>query len=128
MATVCLSDIMVTMPDFKEKINHDEQYQILLKTVHKKSFADNKKAENDIIKDFFHVKDRLSLSDYLVLYSFEGGDLRLVIPKELRTQIIRNLHTAHQGVDSILSKLDNPCTGQVLNPMSNEHVDLAGYA
>ena len=52
MATVCLNDIMITMPDFKEKIKHDEQYQILLKTVHKKSFADNKKAENDIIKDF----------------------------------------------------------------------------
>ena len=95
MATVCLSDIMITMPDFKEKIKHDEQYQILLKTIHKNSFADNKKAENDIIKDFFHVKDRLSVSDDLVLYSFEGGDLRLVIPKELRTQIIRNLHTAH---------------------------------
>ena len=37
MAKVCLSDIMITMSDFKEKIKHDEKYQILLKTVHKKS-------------------------------------------------------------------------------------------
>ena len=36
------------------------------------------------------------------MYSFDDGDLRLVIPKTLQSKVIKNLHSAHQCPDTIL--------------------------
>ena len=40
----------------------------------------------------------------LIMYGFESGNLRLLIPKRLRHQIIMNLHSANQGSTSMLSR------------------------
>ena len=55
------------------------------------------------IREFYNVKDRLSIADTLIMCGFEPGNLRLVIPKRLRHQIIVNLHSANQGSTSMLS-------------------------
>ena len=55
------------------------------------------------LKPFWNVRDKLSLyNDQIVLM----GD-RLVIPSSLRSQIIRNLHGAHQGVSSITRRANH---------------------
>ena len=38
------------------------------------------------------------------MYAYEGNDLRAVIPKKLRQQMVTNIHAAHQGTTSILSR------------------------
>ena len=38
------------------------------------------------------------------MYAYEGNDLRIVIPKNLRRQMIRNLHAANQGATSTLRR------------------------
>ena len=38
------------------------------------------------------------------MYGFENQPLRIVIPRNLRKEITRNLHSAHQGITSLLSR------------------------
>ena len=56
------------------------------------------------MKTFHKVRDRLSIADGLICYSFEDGLLRLVIPVTLRKQVARNWHAAHQDADSMLRR------------------------
>ena len=56
------------------------------------------------MKNFFKVRDRLSLVDGLVCYAFEDGPLRLVVPAALRQQVAQSLHAAHQGVDCMMRR------------------------
>ena len=61
-------------------------------------------AEMPSIREFYNVKDRLCIVDGLIMYGFEAGNLRLVIPKRFRHQIIVNLHFANQGSTSMFSR------------------------
>ena len=38
------------------------------------------------------------------MYSFNGGNLRAVIPKQLRQNFLSVFHSARQGVDNILRR------------------------
>ena len=46
----------------------------------------------------------MSVVDDLLMYSFEGEDMRLVIPSTLQAKVTKNLHSAHQGSDAILKR------------------------
>ena len=98
VATACVEDMGVNNPQFKETAMEDYEYQ---SKVHKRNFAKIKKEEEHIIKPFCHLKDRLSIVDGILMYSFDGGNLRAVIPKKLRPNILSVFHSAHQGVDTI---------------------------
>ena len=53
-----------------------------------------------ILKLFWNVRNRLSLSkDGLLLMND-----RVVVPSNLRSQVLKNLHSAHQGVKSMTSR------------------------
>ena len=54
--------------------------------------------------EYFHIKDRLSIADNFIVYSYEGGESRILIAKDLRPSILDSLHSAHQGVDSTLRR------------------------
>ena len=103
-ANVNAKDRSIILSDLKEATRSDPEDQAVFLKVQNKSFADTKKEEEDLVKPYYHVKDRLCISDDLLMYSFDGGDLRLIIPYNLRPQILRNLHSAHQGVDSITKR------------------------
>ena len=45
--------------------------------------------------------------DGLLMYSYDGGVLRLVIPTKLRSQMIDNMHAANQGSTSMLLRARN---------------------
>ena len=56
IATVCLSDIMITMSEFQEKIQQDVQYQTLLTTVRNKSFASNEIIVDSILMTKIYLR------------------------------------------------------------------------
>ena len=61
----------------------------------------SKSQEAICLRPFYSVRDRLSISNNLVIYSYEQGPARVVIPEALRTKIAANLHAGHQGLDSM---------------------------
>ena len=96
-----------TVEDIRHHSASDEQYQLLAQAISTKSFARSRSAEKSLIKDFHNVKDRLSIVDGLVTYTFESGAPRLVVPKSLRDQVVKNIHAAHQGEESVLARARN---------------------
>ena len=96
--------LSVTLESLLEETKEDEQYQELFEKVKKNTFAECMSAEMPSIREFYNVKDRLCIVDSLIMYGFESGNLRLVIPKRLRHQIIVNLHSANQGSTSMFSR------------------------
>ena len=79
----------------------DEEYMAVKDKVINHDFASNKNDECELVKAFYLVKDRLSVSNGLLMYSFDTSELRLVIPRHYRPEILKTLHAAHQGVDAI---------------------------
>ena len=98
------SSLAITVETVKEAARQDEQYQVLLSTIRNNSFAASAFHENPLIKEFYNVKDRLSIVNDLIMYGFEEKSLRLVIPKKLQHQMLLNLHIANQGATSMLAR------------------------
>ena len=77
---------------------------MLLEKVQQKKFAATQLAEHALIRPFFNVRDRLSVSDGLLMYRYESNPHRLVIPSTLRRNVLENLHAANQGVEAIQAR------------------------
>ena len=84
--------------------NTDAQYQNLITKIKNGTFAQSFTLEEPDIKEYYNVRDRLTVVDDIVMYAYEGNELRTLIPKKLRPKMIKNLHAAHQGVTSILGR------------------------
>ncbi|KAF0291933.1 uncharacterized protein FJT64_009979 [Amphibalanus amphitrite] len=82
----------------------DDMYRRLQQRVQTGDWPASSTQETGEMKNFFKVRERLSLVDGLVCYTFEGGPLRLVIPAALRQRVARSLHAAHQGVDGMVRR------------------------
>ena len=104
MSLTAESALSVTLEMLKENSRADTQYQILKEKIKNGPFSECFTLEEHHIKEFFNVRDRLTIVDDLIRYAFEGNELRLVIPKALRHQMILNLHAANQGETSMLSR------------------------
>ena len=114
--------LSVTLESLLEASKEDEQYQELFEKVKKNTFAECMSAERPSIREFYNVKDRLSIVDNLIMYKFESGNLRLVIPKRLRHQIIVNLHSANQSSTSMLSRARQAIYWPGMDRDINNHV------
>ena len=62
-------------------------------------FPTTKSALGEEIRGFWEAREHLSVADDVLLYKD-----RIVIPKSLRTLALKNLHSAHQGVTSMISR------------------------
>ena len=82
----------------------DPVYQLLISRVSSNDWPRSKAQEIECLRPFFSVRDRLSVTDNLVTYTFEEGSVRLVVPEAVRDQIASNLHSGHQGLDSMLRR------------------------
>ena len=96
--------LMITIDKIKEIAAKDVQYQELIEKVQNGTFADSSTLESSNIKEFYNVRNNLSIVGDVVMYGFESHNLRIVIPKPLRHQAIINLHAAHQGTTSMLNR------------------------
>ena len=65
----------------------------------KNGFPGSRNELSEEIRSFWDIRDSLRCSDGIVLYKD-----RIVMPASLRSRILDNLHSAHQGVSSMLSR------------------------
>ena len=88
----------------KEAAKSDSQYKQLYKAIMHSSFSAEKSDEIPVLKEFHSVKDRLSIVNEAIMYGFEDNNLRILVPKSLRTQVMKNMHAANQGSSSMLAR------------------------
>ena len=77
----------------KDKVLQD------VKAVIQGGWPENKHSLPSAVTPYFHICDELVVQEGLIL----RGD-RVVIPKALRKEMIEDLHTAHQGIESTLRR------------------------
>ena len=70
----------------------DQSYQTL-KSIITEGFLDQKTSLPDLLKQYWSIRDRLSIDDDLIVYG-----CRLLIPTSLRATLLSRLHDAHQGI------------------------------
>ena len=87
--------------DIQQVATGDVVYQMLIAKVMGNDWRSSKSQEATCLRPFYNVRDRLSVSNNLVLYSYEQGPARIVIPEALRAKIAANLYAGHQGLDSM---------------------------
>ena len=96
-ASISAESVLTTMEIVLEAGNNDSQYQTLMATLKDGNFANSQCNEKSTIREFYNVKERLSIVNGVIMYMFEDGKPRILIPRTLRTKIIDNLHAANQG-------------------------------
>ena len=100
--TIATSMLSITIDALKQHAESDNQYQKLLVKIRQRTFAETYILEEPLVKEFYKIRDRLRITDDLITYSFDDNNERIVIPKQLRPQMITNLHAANQGSTSML--------------------------
>ncbi|XP_064086122.1 uncharacterized protein K02A2.6-like [Macrobrachium nipponense] len=88
----------------KVAASKDPVYQLLVAKVAANDWRPQKAQELACLRQFYAVRDRLSMAEDLIVYTYEQGCPRLLIPEELRLQVITGLHAGHQGVNSMLRR------------------------
>ena len=88
----------MTTSQLQNHCKEDPTYQLLIQTI-TIGFPTMKNDLPNAIRSFWEVRERLSVSDKIILM-----DDHLVIPNNLRKNILRTLHSAHQGVSSMKSR------------------------
>ena len=68
-----------------------------LKCIIERGWPETKKETSGVMTHYFDMRDELAVTDGLVL----RGE-RLVIPRKMRTQIKKDLHSSHIGVEGSL--------------------------
>ena len=76
----------------------DETLQAV-KIIIKKGWPDEKSRLPPVTAPYYHLRDELLTQDGLI---FRGD--RLIVPKSLRRQTIKELHASHQGVEATLRR------------------------
>ncbi len=64
-----------------------------LKETIQQGFPEQKAGLDDDLKEFWGVRHELSVVDSLIMYKAE----RIVVPKSMRREVLKDLHAAHQG-------------------------------
>ena len=102
---VLLSECMAFKEaDIMKVVTDDTVYQMLIAKVLANDWHAQRSQEATCLRQFYSVRDRLAVADGLVLYSYDQGPTRLVIPEALRSKVAANLHAGHQGLDSMLRR------------------------
>ena len=73
--------------DIQKVATDDQVYQMLIAKVLHNDWHASKSQEATCLKPFYNVRDRLTVANNLVIYSFEQGPARLVIPEGLRNKV-----------------------------------------
>ena len=96
--------IVVDLRMVEEKARQDEDYRLLLDRVAAGDWAANKQGEPLPLRPCYRMRQHLSCHGGIVMYANDEGHLRVVIPPGLRRAVLANLHSGHQGRDSMLRR------------------------
>jgi hypothetical protein len=94
-------DESITLDEVKSHTSNDSLMGALA-TMIQTGFPPTRHLTDEGVRDFFNVKEHLWLNNGLVMFKN-----RLVIPRTLRTGILRSLHSAHQGIEGMRSRASN---------------------
>ena len=98
IASVEESDKLITEEELEQAASNDPEYQRLIQVVNS-GFPLVRGGPTEEYRAYWEVCDRLSMHNKIVIM-----DSRIVIPKSYRARILKNLHSAHQGVTSMLAR------------------------
>ena len=96
-----IASILTTSSELDQAALSDKDYNLLFTTV-KDGFPTTKDELEPSLKSFWNVRHRLSIESPLVML-----EERIVIPNILKAKILKNLHIAHQGVNSMLGRANS---------------------
>ena len=105
-----------TTNKYRNETEKDQELQTV-KLFIQSGWPKNPKGLNPTINPYFHIRDELATQDGLV---FRGD--RLVIPKSLRRQMLSELHSAHQGLESTIRRARETVYWPHLNQELKDHI------
>ena len=94
-----LSNISVTWQKVKEETSSEPDLQYLLEVLEQDTMPKSRLELPESIREYHQLRDHLFTVDEVILYKD-----RPVIPKSPRSQVLSTLHSAHQGVQSMISR------------------------
>lgn len=106
-ATACALDmegVIVDLHRVQEEASRDDSYKLLPVCMATGDWADQKEDKPPALHPYYKIRSHLSCQGDIILYAKEGH-LQVVIPAALQHAVLANLHTSHQGRDSMLGKL-----------------------
>ena len=89
---------IVTLDELRTASLRDSEYVLLLQAT-EKGFPTSRGGSEPALRDYWNVRHRLSSVDGIVMM-----DGRVVVPVSYRQKILRSLHSAHQGVTSMIGR------------------------
>ena len=89
---------LITLQEIQDVCKSDQSYQELAKTI-ANGFPKKQNDTSPNIRDFWEVRDRLSLSDRIIYM-----DHCIVIPSSLQKHVLYTLHSAHQGISGMTAR------------------------
>ena len=93
-----IQESSITFEDVCEATKTDPELQWLASAINN-GFSETHHSTDPEIRKYFNIRDELWVQDEVVMFRN-----RIVVPKRLRCQILRMLHSAHQGVEGMRSR------------------------
>ena len=88
----------MTIENIREAAENDSEYKNLVTAIIN-GFPERADPEHAAIRPYWNVRDSLSVIEGVAVLND-----RLVVPSSLRANILRNLHSAHQGVSKMSAR------------------------
>ena len=98
-----ISDLKsITWDQVREATASDESMCNLLNLILEYNFPKTRNQMPDKLHDFYTIRDSLHCYDNVILYNN-----RIVIPPSLRAQVLKALHSAHQGTSNMIARAES---------------------
>ena len=105
-------DVNVDSDDLDRAVKNDSSMMKLMEAI-KSGFPETQHMADPAIRPYFNVREHLWIQKGIIMYK-----KRLVIPKALRSNLLKTLHSAHQGVEGMKAR----ASGSVYWPGLNEAI------
>ncbi|CAB4009413.1 Hypothetical predicted protein [Paramuricea clavata] len=89
----------------QRETENDESLQVL-KAVIQQGWPEQKSALPNIISPYYNMRDEMSVQNGLI---FKGE--RVVVPRAIRSDLMKRVHNAHLGVNGCLNRPESVYTG-----------------
>ena len=98
VASVDETGVLITLQELEAAASGDPEYEQLIQAV-TRGFPEARGGTPPDLRSYWSVRNRLSISNGIVMM-----DDRVVVPAAYRSKVLRSLHSAHQGVGSMIGR------------------------
>lgn len=100
-ATLALACVAITWEKVREATSSDETMNTLLQLI-EQGLPQNRHMLPVNLQEYHHLREDLYTVDGVIIYRE-----RVVIPPQLRSTVLQTLHSAHQGVTSMIARAES---------------------